>query len=240
MALAELKMEKFKVEVVEKVWETPTVFLLRLRRADGNPLKFVPGQWVLTRMEAEEDLRRAYSIASPPHLEEYFELCVKAVEGGAMSPLLAELDPGDVFGCAGPYGKFVLVDPLRTDVNFVATGTGIAPFRSMIDTLFHRGGGTNILLLFGVRKENQIIYRKHFQELAKGHDNFTFIPTLSRPSHGWKGHTGYVQDLVKEYITAYEGEEVYLCGIPEMVDEVKELVLAMGAPKERVHTEKWY
>ncbi len=233
-------MEKFRVEVVENVWETPTVFLLRLRRTDGKPLKFIPGQWVLTRLKNEEDLRRAYSIASPPHLEDYFELCIKAVEGGAMSPLLARMKEGDVFDCAGPYGKFVLVDPLKTDVNFVATGTGVAPFRSMIDTLFHNGGRMNILLLFGVRRQDQIIYGKHFDDLARKHKNFRFIPTLSRPVDEWKGHTGYVQSLVKEYIPRYENEEVYLCGIPEMVDEVKGVFLSMGAPKGRVHTEKWY
>lgn len=233
--------ETFQVRVVENVWETPTVFLLRLQRADGRPLEFVAGQWILVRLEHEgQDLRRAYSIASPPHLEAYFELCVKKVPVGAMSPVLAAMKPGDVFDCAGPFGRVVLVDPVDTNLLFVATGTGIAPFRAMIDTLFHRGTGVEVLLLFGVRREDQIIYGAHFSTLAEAHENFRFIPTLSRPEDGWTGHRGHVQKLVAEYVDGYHGEEVYLCGIPEMVDEVKETFLALGAPKERVHTEKWY
>ncbi|MFQ5838221.1 MAG: ferredoxin--NADP reductase [Thermoplasmata archaeon] len=234
-------MEKFKVKVIENVQETPTVYLLRLKRTDGKPLEFTPGQWVLARMEKNgNDIRRAYSIASPPFIKDHFELCIKRVEGGEMSPVLTSMKEGEVFDCAGPYGKFVLVDPLETDVFFIATGTGVAPFRAMIDTIFHNGTGVNVRLYFGIRSEDQIIYDEHFFQMAERYDNFEFIPTLSRPSSSWKGEKGYVQLLVKKYINGYHDEEVYICGIPEMVDEVKQMFLGMGCLKERVHTEKWY
>ncbi len=234
-------VEKFKVQVIDLVWDTPTVYLIRLRRTDGKPLEFVPGQWVLARIESNgNDVRRAYSVASPPHVKDHFELCIKEVEGGEMSPVLARMKPGEIFDCAGPYGKFVLVNPLRTDIQFVATGTGIAPFRAMIDTIFHDGTDVDVRLFFGVRKEDQIIYDDHFYALAEKHDNFEFVPTLSRPSDAWKGEKGYVQRLVKNRIKKWKDEEIYLCGIPEMVDEVKGMFMGLGAPKERVHTEKWY
>ncbi|MEE9237781.1 MAG: FAD-binding oxidoreductase [Thermoplasmata archaeon] len=234
-------MEKFKVKVIETVWDTPTVYLMRLQRTDGKVLDFIPGQWILARIEKNgNDVRRAYSIASPPFVKDHFELCIKEVEGGEMSSVLAAMEKGAVLDCAGPYGKFVLVDSLETDVQFVATGTGIAPLRSMIDTIFRSGAKVNVRLFFGVRREEQIIYDDHFYSLAERYENFEFIPTLSRPSPSWNGEKGYVQRLVKKYINGYNGEEVYLCGIPEMVDEVKVMFFDMGAPKERVHTEKWY
>ncbi len=233
-------MDEFEVEVIEKVWETPTVFLLRLRRTDGEPLDFLPGQWVLVRLEGGADLRRAYSVASPPHEIEHFELCVKALEGGSVSPLLAKMEKGETFDCAGPFGKFKLVDPLVSDVKFVATGTGVAPFKSMIDTLLHNGTSVDVLLLYGARQEDEIIYGKHFRHLAEKHENLMYVPTLSRPPDGWTGHRGYVQTLVEKYVQRYEDEEIYLCGVPEMVNEVKGMFLKMGAPRERVHTEKWY
>jgi ferredoxin-NADP reductase len=234
-------MEKFKVRVLENIQETPTVYLLRLQRTDGKPLEFIAGQWVLARVEKDGgDVRRAYSVASPPHVKDHFELCIKRVEGGEMSPILTSMKEGEIFDCAGPYGKFVLVNPLETDVYFIATGTGIAPFRSMIDTIFHNGTDVNVHLFFGVRNEEQIIYGDHFSKLAEEHDNFEYVVTLSRPSPEWKGEKGYVQSLVKKYISGYYGEEVYICGIPEMVDEVKGMFLSMGCPKEKVHTEKWY
>ncbi len=234
-------MEKFKVRVIERVQETPTVHLLRLQRTDDKPLEFVAGQWVLTRVQRDgNDIRRAYSIASPPYIKDSFELCIKRVDGGEMSPTLTSMEKGEIFDCAGPYGKFVLVDPLETNIYFVATGTGIAPFRSMIDTLFHRKTDRNIHLYFGVRNEEQIIYGDHFTRLAKEHRNLDYVVTLSRPQPSWKGEKGYVQSLVEKNVNGYNGEEVYICGIPEMVDEVRQMFLNMGCPKERSHVEKWY
>lgn len=234
--------EKFQIECVENIHHTPWVWLVRFRRTDGKPLDFIPGQWVLTRVDKNgEDVRRAYSIASPPHIQDFFELCVKRVESGAMSPILTTLEKGDVIDGAGPYGKVILVEPYETDYYFIATGTGIAPFRAMIDTMYEKGGDdVRIRLYFGVRREEDLIYHAHWKALAKKHDNFEYTPTLSRPENGWHGEQGYVQHLVKERVKAYRDEQVYICGIPEMVDEVRQMFLDMGCPKERTHVEKWY
>lgn len=234
--------EKFKLKCVENIHHTPWVWLVRFQRMDAKALDFFPGQWVLTRVEkGEEDIRRAYSVASPPHVKEFFELCVKRVEDGAMSPILTSLKEGDVIDGAGPYGKVVLVEPWKTDCYFVATGTGIAPFRAMIDTMYHRGcEDVDLHLYFGVRKEEDLIYHDHWLKLAETHDNFTYIPTLSRPVNGWKGERGYVQRLVERNVDGYRGEQVYICGIPEMVDEVRGMFMDMGCPKENTHVEKWY
>lgn len=234
--------EKFQLECVENIHHTPWVWLVRLRRTDGEPLEFIAGQWVLTRVDKNgEDVRRAYSIASPPHIEDYFELCIKRVDGGEMSPILTSLEPGDVIDGAGPYGKVVLVEPFETDYYYIATGTGVAPFRSMIDTMYHKGcDDVRLELYFGVRHQDDIIYHDHWTGLAKKHPNFTYVPTLSRPKDGWDGEQGYVQHLVKTRVKEYRDEEVYICGIPEMVDEVRDMFLDMGCPKDRTHVEKWY
>lgn len=233
--------EKFRLECVENIHHTPQVYLVRFRRTDDEPLEFIAGQWVLTRVEKDgEDVRRAYSIASPPHLTDHFELCIKRVEDGAMSPYLTSLEPGDEIDGAGPYGKVILVEPFETNYYFVATGTGVAPFRSMIDTMFQQGCHVDVRLYFGVRHKEDIIYHDHWTQMAKKHDNFEYVPTLSRPRNGWGGEQGYVQHLVKERVDKYRDEEVYICGIPEMVDEVREMFMDLGCPKDRTHVEKWY
>ncbi|MCJ2532134.1 MAG: FAD-dependent oxidoreductase [Candidatus Thermoplasmatota archaeon] len=235
------RIEKFQLEVVENIHHTPWVWLPRFERTDGKPLDFLAGQWVLTRVEKNgEDIRRAYSVASPPHIKDYFELCVKRVEGGAMSPILCGLEEGDIIDGAGPYGKVILVNPVQTGFYYVATGTGIAPFRSMIDTMYQEGQDVPIHLYFGVRKEEDLIYHDHWRRLGREHPKFEYIPTLSRPINGWKGERGYVQRLVEERVSSWNDEEVYICGIPEMVDEVREMFMDMGAPKDRTHVEKWY
>ncbi len=234
-------IEKFRLEVTENIHHTPWVWLPRFKRTDGKPLQFLAGQWVLTRVEKNgQDIRRAYSVASPPYIQDYFELCVKKVEDGAMSPILTELEEGDLIDGAGPYGKVILINPVQTGFYYIATGTGIAPLRSMIDTMYDDGQDVPIHLYFGVRKEEDLIYDDHWRRLAKEHEKFEYTPTLSRPVNGWHGEQGYVQRLVKERVSSWNNEEVYICGIPEMVDEVREMFMDMGAPKDRTHVEKWY
>jgi NAD(P)H-flavin reductase len=238
--------EKFSARVVEVVWETPTVYLFRWKRVDGKPFNFIAGQWALVRVDRPDgtDVRRAYSIASPPFQQEYIELCIKLVEGGEMTPILAQMREGAEFPCAGPYGKFILPPDIDNDVVIAATGTGIAPFRAMVEDLFygsHKGRfHHDVHLFFGVRYENEIIYRPLWEKLQKEFDNFHFYLTLSRPQPEWKGYKGYVQPLLKEHFTKWDGEDFYSCGVSEMVDEMKAYFLNLGAPKAKVHYEKWF
>ncbi len=238
--------EKFSCVVTDMVWDTPTVYLLRWKRADGKPYHFVTGQWTLVRVDRPDktDVRRAYSIASPAYFQDYIELCIKKVEGGEMTPILAELKPGDTFQGAGPYGKFILSRDLDSDVVIVATGTGIAPFRAMIEEIFYgeyKGKyHHDVYLFFGVRYENEIIYRPLWERLQEEFDNFHYYLTLSRPGPDWKGNKGYVQALVKQQYTNWNSEEIYSCGVPDMVDEMKAYFLGLGAPKPKVHYEKWF
>lgn len=238
--------EKFSCVVTDKIWETPTVFLLRWKRGDGKPYNFVTGQWTLVRVDRTDgtDIRRAYSIASPAFFQDYVELCIKKVDDGEMTPLLAEMGPGDTFQGAGPYGKFILSPELEGDVVIVATGTGIAPFRAMVEEIFYGAYKGkfhhDVHVFFGVRYENEIIYRPLWERLQEEFDNVHYYLTLSRPGHDWNGRKGYVQGLVKENIKKWSGEEIYSCGVPDMVDEMKAYFLGLGAPKPKVHYEKWF
>src|SRR5262249_38849243 len=130
-----------------------------------KPLGFVPGQWLsLTQTKPDgEEITRAYSIASAPDGGR-FALCLNRVQGGFMSNYLCDLPVGTGISVQGPFGNFILRPPLR-DTIFIATGTGIAPFRSMLHWLLadrERHQGKSFWLLFGSRAEKDIYYHEEF------------------------------------------------------------------------------
>src|SRR5215472_7665120 len=148
-----------------------------------RPFGFVPGQWLsLTHARPDgEEITRAYSIASAPDGNR-FALCLNRVQDGFMSNYLCDLAVGTEISAQGPFGNFILRPPLR-DTVFIATGTGIAPFRSMLHWLLadpERHQNKNFWLLFGSRREEDIYYHDEFTRLAAGHSNFKYWPTLSR------------------------------------------------------------
>ena len=151
---------------------------------------FVPGQWLSVKANTPdgEEMTRAYSIASPPSENGHFAFCLNRVQDGFMSNYLCTLDEGAKIAFQGPFGDFILRPPLR-DTVFIATGTGIAPFRSMLHWLLaenDRHQGRQFWLLFGARREQDIYYRDEFEKLTAKHTNFHFLPTLSRGDEKWR------------------------------------------------------
>lgn len=199
---------------------------------------FVPGQFVSFNHEiGGKKITRAYSIACPPGGNR-FEICLNLVEDGLFSPHLFSLKPGDSVEVSGPLGYFILRDPGRDSI-FVATGTGITPFRSILQAYLGQGDPHQITLVFGVRFERNLLYREEFESLAAKHPNFRFWPTLSRPDPGWTGRTGHVQAHVFEAIGERRDLDVYICGMKLMVDDVRAKLKALGFDRKQIIYEKY-
>ena len=187
--------------------ERPFPSLLQVRFRPDDTFEFAPGQYVSIRYQGTP---RAYSIASVPGQEE-IELCIRRVTDGRLTPSLAtELTEGDRITVRGPYGDDLLLqDPSERDLVFLATGTGVAPFKSMIDYTFERGRDIydgeqrDVWLFLGAAWWDDLAYREALTDLAEEHDNFHFVPTLSRESHlsDWDGETAYVQYTLLKYLT---------------------------------------
>lgn len=206
----------------------------------GEAMDFTAGQFAAVLCPRQgKIIRRAYSIASAPEQRHHLELIVKLVQGGVVTNWFWRLKEGDRFRVDGPLGKFILPDPIDFDILFVAVGTGIAPFRSMIRHLLPAGFKRRIRLLFGTRYENMIPYHQEFLELAERYPNFTYIPTISRPGPGWKGETGYVQTKMEKFFGDPAGKRVYICGLNEMIQAVQEACLKLGYRKEQIACEKY-
>ncbi len=212
---------------------------------------FKSGQFVnLSFKEGDEIYRRPYSIASHPLGKNKFELCIKLVEGGKLTPNLWNKKEGDEVEIMGPFGLFNLdklnsieetdsigTSDIKPELVFIATGTGIAPLRSMIKDLIANEEEYNIKLIFGVRFENHHLYEKEFLELEKLSPNFKYLPVVSRPTQDWEGRQGHVQqnlDLVDPL-----NSQVFICGLPQMVDSVVEELENRGLTKDKIHFEKY-
>ena len=223
---------------------------------------FVAGQWLSLKAKNPdgEEITRAYSIASPPSDGNRFALCLNRVQDGFMSNFLCDMKEGAEIGCQGPFGDFILRPPLR-DTLFIATGTGIAPFRSMLHWLFpseeetmEDGGprpsngdstghprhqGRQLWLLFGSRYEKDIYYHDEFLRLAQAHANFHYRPTLSRGGPNWQGLRGYVQEHVRGILQDRTDLHAYICGLDKMIKANRDLLKSLGCDRKAIRYEKY-
>jgi len=199
---------------------------------------FVPGQFLsLTAEIAGDPITRAYSIVSPPG-GHTFALCANLVSEGRFSPLLFSLKEGDEIDFRGPYGAFILRRPLSDSI-FVATGTGIAPFRSIIHSKLRENPETHFTLIFGVRHEHGLLYHEEWDAFARELPNFDYRPTLTRPPETWHGRTGRVQQYIFECLDDRRDMDVYICGLREMVDDVRAKLKESGLDRKRIVYEKY-
>jgi ferredoxin-NADP reductase len=206
-----------------------------------HQLHYKPGQFmqVFVPVEGDKPRRTSYSIASVPRHTDRFELCVTLVEGGKSSSYLHSLKVGDKVTAMGPLGRFTMPEPLPRDTVFIATGSGIAPFRSMIGYLFDHGVRRNVYLVFGNRFDTDIIYKSEWEELARKFPNFKPQLSLSRPTDAWKGPKGYVQDQIEGFIPNPKEKDFYICGLTAMINGVQDKLLSLGVPKEQIHYERY-
>lgn len=216
-----LEWRQIAPEVRHFVFETPEVDLL-----------YRAGQFIMLYTTiGGQTVRRAYSLASAPRPGR-FELCLNRVREGIFSPYLFDLDPGASVEFRGPYGAFGW-RPEPAASLLIATGTGIAPFRAMLDERRDRPA----TLLFGTRHEQGILYRDHFEHMS-GPDS-RFWPTLTRPEPSWSGRTGRVQQHIHEALGGCRDLDVYICGLWEMVADVRRMLADLGIDRKRVIYERY-
>ena len=231
---------EFKCSVTSFKMLTPSVFEVCF--ATDKPMPFDAGQFISIVIPGAgpngRDLRRAYSIASSPETNPV-ELCVKRVEEGPGTNFLYNLRFGDTFRGFAPYGDFIYEKHEKRHVYFIATGTGIAPFRSMIQSGKYKAHPPKTLTcLLGVRTEDELVYDADFS--IPGID---WIKTVSQPRHeSYEGYRGRVTDWFRERGEDFpwlEGE-YYLCGNGDMIKEVVSILTEKGVLPDSIHKEKYY
>src|SRR5690606_12560660 len=207
---------------------------------DTDNFDFTPGQFVTLDLPIHEKPARrwrSYSIASWPDGSNVFELVIVLLEGGAGTTyIFNEIKEGSEFILRGALGVFTLPQPIEKDLFLICTGTGIAPFRSMVNYInLHNTPHRDIYLIFGCREKCNLLYYEEMLDLEQKLPHFHYYPTLSRQE--WEGKTGYVHAIYEELARNMPPAQFFLCGWKNMIDEAKQRILAMGYDRKAIHQE---
>lgn len=212
-----------------------------IRIPELESFDFKPGQFVTLEFPIHEKPARrwrSYSIASAPNGTNEFELVIVLLEGGAGTTyLFTEVTEGCEVPVRGPQGVFTLPEHIDTDLFFICTGTGIAPFRSMLHHIRMTGlpRYRNIYLVCGTRTRKDLLYHEDMVAVARDLDHVHYIPTLSRET--WEGRTGYVHPLYEALLVDRQPAHFYLCGWKDMITEAKQRIQALGYDRKMIHQE---
>ena len=230
-------------EVTKIIQETADVRRFIIRYPDPVQLTFKPGQFIMLDLPIDSKYtNRSYSIASPPNNENTLELVIVINPAGLGTPyLFQEIKIGSLIRCTLPLGKFRLIDPLDREVCFICTGTGIAPFRSMLlDTLNHSVPSHKMILIMGARTQQDLLYRTELEELSEQFPVFQLHIALSRDtSPDWKGYKGYVHQVYLERYKEPSDTIFYLCGWAAMLKEARENLQNLVFDKKQIRFESY-
>lgn len=205
---------------------------------------FKPGQFVTLDLPIHEKKNkrwRSYSIASHPDGTNIFELVIVLLEDGAGTPyLFNEVKEGSELLFRGAQGVFTLPEKIDTDLFLICTGTGIAPFRAMVNYIqLHNIPHKNIYLIFGCRVLSDTLYGEEMKDLQTQLANFYFLPTYSRETGNDETITkGYVHQVYEKIIASGKPEaKFFLCGWKNMVDDARNKLASLGYEKKDIHFE---
>lgn len=262
--------------VAQKIEVAPGLMVLRVVPDGWDLSVFKAGQFALIGLpgaaprcalsDAEEKphhpealIKRAYSIASSSVAHEYVELFITLVRSGALTPRLFALHTGDRLWLSPKVsGLFTLESvPAGQHVVLISTGTGLAPYMSMLRTHLCPTDGRRYAVLHGARHSWDLGYRSELITLARVCPAFTYRPIVSRPEEepvGWTGATGHVQSLWDDGSLEQawgeppfpETTHVFLCGNPTMVDDMTTRLLAAGWTEHKkkspgtLHVERYW
>ncbi|HUW51477.1 MAG TPA: CDP-6-deoxy-delta-3,4-glucoseen reductase [Sulfuricella sp.] len=226
-----------KVEKIEIVTEDVAVLCLKL--PTGERLQFLAGQYIDILLK--DGKRRAYSLANAPHDDDFLQLHIRRVPDGSFSnQVFTQLHEKAILRFEGPLGSFFLREDSDKPILLLASGTGFAPVKAMLEHAFHHGIGRPITFYWGANKLADFYMRELPEKWVREHANFKFVPVLSDPvpEDHWQGRTGFLHQSVMADFADLGGYQVYACGSPVMVEAAHNALTAeRGLPPEEFYSD---
>lgn len=241
--LGMLHPKKLRLRVSEIIEETKTTKTLRLVPTQGYLPPFQAGQYINLAVETGGVVTsRDYSISSPPCQIAFYDVTVRRVGDGFVSEyLLEETKVGDEFTSSAPAGNFYYNPLIHGDeLVFIAGGSGVTPFMSMIREAAGKGLNRRIHLFYGSQSPDDIIFGQEIEDLSRRHSAFTWTGVISDPPAGYQGHTGFITaSLMKDVLGDLSEKMFYLCGPEAMYTFCQKELAGLGVPGRRVRTEMY-
>jgi ferredoxin-NADP reductase len=239
----------YQTQLTKKINLASNVYLFEFSLIEPKEISFLAGQYLILLVPSKgETISRLYSIASPPWQKNSFELVVELIEGGVGSTYLKNLKIGDKALFKGPAGMFTLKETSKNKV-FFATGTGIAPIRSMIMESQKLEVKSQKFLFWGLRKKEDVYFLDEFKKIKEKDKNFEFKICLSKETSLSKvesdffslGHVDYVfeKELFPKIKKTIFDFEFYLCGGRVVVESLRQFLLQKNIPQSAIFFEKF-
>lgn len=235
-----LHPKAMRLRVTEIIEETATAKTFRFVRVDGELPPFRPGQYVNWQVKvAGVRTSRAYSISSAPG-RDHLDLTIRGMKEGFVSKFLLEnIEVGDSFDTSGPLGSFYhepLID--GSELVFIAGGSGITPFMSIIRDQAIQGWPLRITLIYGSRRPGDVIFGEELERLAKDNAAFTYAPVMSEAPKNYRGRRGFITaKLIKQVVGEPAAKTFYLCGPNAMYDFVRPELLKLEVAAHKIKRE---
>jgi CDP-4-dehydro-6-deoxyglucose reductase len=208
-----------RVQTLRRV--TDDVILLGLKLPANERLQFLAGQYL--EFLLKDGSRRSFSMGNAPHDDALLQLHVRHVPGGQFTDhVFGKMKERDILRFEGPQGTFFLREDSAKPIVFVASGTGFAPIKSIIEHAIHKGIARPMTLYWGGRRP-QDLYLHALAEGWAAQGKIRYVPVISDalPEDGWSGRTGFVHRAVMQDFPDLSGYQVYACGVPVMVDAAR-------------------
>jgi CDP-4-dehydro-6-deoxyglucose reductase, E3 len=209
-----------RVHRLERAADDAMIVYLKLPA--NERLMFLPGQYIDILLK--DGTRRSFSMANAPHDDEFVQLHVRHVPGGAFTDhVFKTMKERDILRFEGPFGTFFLREESGKPIVFVASGTGFAPIKSVIDAALRKGVARPMTLYWGARRPKDLYLDALPGRWAGEHPGFRYIPVVSEalPEDRWSGRTGFVHRAVMQDFSDLSAHQVYACGVPIMVDSAR-------------------
>ena len=228
-----------RIQKLERVADD--VMILSLKLPANERLQFLPGQFL--EFLLKDGARRSFSMANAPHDDEFIQLHVRHVPGGHFTDhVFGKMKERDILRFDGPHGTFFLREDSAKPVVFVASGTGFAPIKSVLEAALKKGVDRPMTLYWGGRRPKDLYLNALAEGWAREHPRFRYVPVISDalPEDRWSGRTGFVHRAVMQDFPDLSGHQVYACGVPIMVDSArKDFVAQCKLPEDEFYADSF-
>lgn len=236
--MAENPPQPFIARFEDKIVHNQKFIEYHFELEEPHRLTFQAGQYVSIKID-EIGTRRSYSICSSPSIDHGFQFLLDISPAGIGTQYLESLQYGQRVNGIGPMGQFVIKDEGESSIVLIATGSGIAPIKSMALDLIEKQIAKPITLYWGMRYAADLFWLDELQDMVEANKNFFFYPVISQPEPEWNLSTGHVTDLLDIHQFPPDAG-YYLCGSKQIVESIQNFLLAKSIAAEYIHHEKFF